>query len=148
MNEGVYRDEFIAILDSKPPRLDEVREPFIKALAAVGQTFPDQKQAVHSIIDKHTADIAVGKVDPVDGLYQMLKESTLKGDMVSWMQRPAEEQGAEEFITLYWTIWQVEEMVYDENSGKRAEVELRKLSEEVRQAAILWQAKHGQLKEQ
>jgi hypothetical protein len=53
MDSGIWRDEFLAVLDSEPI-LREVSHPFERCLDALGVSVISIEQAVFLIVDHHT----------------------------------------------------------------------------------------------
>jgi hypothetical protein len=63
MNKGIWRDEFLAVLDSEPI-LREVSYPFERCLDALGVKVISIEQAVFLIVDHHTHEIATAIQPP------------------------------------------------------------------------------------
>lgn len=148
MNQGVYRDEFIAIMDSKPPRLDDVREPFVKVMTALGYPLLDQDNATRCIIDYYTASIAEGAIDPLTGLKLLFSESYQNiRNAPGWTTQVLDKFDGKRIETLYWTIWQIEECAFEEISQAKADKEISEQLEEIKKEAIRWQTAHGGIRE-
>ena len=68
MNEGVFFNEFIDIIDSQPPTLIDVLDPYKKFLNFLNISMPTQENAILIIVDHHTERIVNNKVDELKGL--------------------------------------------------------------------------------
>ena len=64
MKTGLWRDEFLAMLDCQPI-LREVTQPFGDCLHALGVTVKSYEEALLAIVDFHTRAIALGMAAPL-----------------------------------------------------------------------------------
>lgn len=93
--DGIYADEFIDIMESKPARIDDVFPPFIAFLQKEGIPIPTKDQALWQIIGHHLHRIASGAADPIAELRALtceIDEEEIVGDTY----------GVEHLFGLYW----------------------------------------------
>jgi hypothetical protein len=103
LNEGVYSDDFIGIMDSKPARLDEVLPPFIAYLQHEGIPIPTIDDAVWQLIAHHVNRIASGEADPIEELQELISDVYWDYDFHPHTKKyKGDSHGIEYLVGLYW----------------------------------------------
>jgi hypothetical protein len=103
LNEGVYSDYFIDIMDSKPARLDEVLPPFIAYLQHEGIPIPIKDDAVGQLIGYHVDRIASGNGDPIKELEELISDVYWDYDFHPHTKKyVGDSHGIEHLVGLYW----------------------------------------------
>lgn len=140
LNEGRYDDEFINIIDSMPPRMDEVMPSFLRLLDRLGVKVPAIDKAVWLLIDHYTARIADGIIDPIEGLKRLIADIYWDYDFHSRTREfLGDSHGIENLIGLYWgyddMMDGVGEMFYNGKTGFEG---LKELKQEIVSEARRW----------
>jgi len=101
--DGVYSDEFIVIMDAKPPTRADVLPPFKAYLEAEGISVPTKDQAVWQLIAHHVLRITSEAVAPLAGLQDLISEVYHDYDFyTSTRKYIGDSHGIEHLIGLYW----------------------------------------------
>jgi hypothetical protein len=103
LTDGIYSDEFIGIMDSKPARLDEVLPSFTTYLQREGISVPTKDQAVWQLIAHHVSRIASGTADPITELQELISDVYWDYDFhTPTREYVGDSHGIEYLIGLYW----------------------------------------------
>ena len=146
VTEGICPDGFLEVLESNPPRLDEVREPFARMLRQLGAEILDQEAAVWAIIDHHTARIASHQAGAFEGLAQLISDVYWDVDFHSAAKGYlGDSHGIEHLIGLYWAYSDMLECPTEAwLNDKTADEALTELQSAIQAEAKRWQERYSQ----
>jgi hypothetical protein len=145
MDEGIYHDDFLEVMDLKAPRMDQVIQPFLRTLKRLGIEAPEKEEAVWLLIDHHTSRIAMQKVEAIEGLKQ-LKTDIYKGYNLQTLTKKyvGDSHGIEHLIGLYWGYQEMlerpNEVTYGGMTGSEG---IEKIECEIVLEAKRWKKKYS-----
>jgi hypothetical protein len=140
IEDGVYSDDFLAIIDSNPPTLTDVLAPFRTYLHRTGILFPDKEAAVWQIIRHHVARIVDGTTSPFEGLELLIADVYWDYDF----HKPTtkflgDSHGIEHLFGLYWGHDDMVERPSEVScNGKYGEQGFQELEKEILKSSKDW----------
>lgn len=131
INKGVYFDSFYDVLYPDYDSEQVVGPAFERALVSLGVTIPDYESSVWIIIRYYLNKIASTRVDPYEGLSELMKEMYWKYDFHSkTRQYLVDSHGLQNLIGLYWAYDDLTDtsvdVSFNEKVGEEAVEELKK----------------------
>ena len=103
LNEGVFAEEFIGIINANPVTMTEVEQPLIAYLASHGIAIPTKDDAVWTLTRHHISLVLSGEVDPIEQLKAWMDEVYWAYDFDANSQEALGDcRGLEELIGTYW----------------------------------------------
>jgi len=146
LSEGVFCDEFLTVIDSDPPTLEEVLVPFQVYLRREGVALPDKDRAVWLILHHHIGQIAAGTVAPYGGLKCIINDVYWDYDFQGQTKEfLGDSHGIQQLVGLYWGRDDLLDRPTEVScNGKYGEEALREHDQEVRKAAKVWMEEFGE----
>lgn len=145
LDNEVYSDDFIDILDSNPTRMNEVVAPLTSYLNSIGIRIPNSEQAVWDLIAYHALAIAEGKIDPLKGLNSMIRDVYWNYDFSnSTREYLGDSHGIEQLIGYYWGYEDlVERPTEVSGNGQYGDDAIVELKKEIKREALQWTELYG-----
>ena len=140
LKDGVYSDNFIDIIDSKPARLADVLPLFREYLESEGISVPSQEDGVWQIIAYHLSRIASGQVDPLSELEILISEVYWDYDFHSVTTKYiGDSHGIEQLVGFYWGYDDMQDRLEDLScNGKHGEAGVREMKKEIVKCSEEW----------
>jgi hypothetical protein len=138
MKTGLWRDEFLEILDSEPI-LREVTKPFRRCLDALGVAVDGYEEALLAIVDWHTRAIVSGKEVWLQSLFWDLEGFDFS---ISWDRRLLDANDA----SVLWDLYQESgAFLFDDSDPTRPDRDkvCRAYRLSIQQEAVRWQKARG-----
>lgn len=142
MNEGLYYDEFLDIIDTKYEDSSEDFIPIFESLLKILEIeIPENKdEAVWLILKKEIGNIADQNIDPIKGLQYIMDNIYYKYDFHSQTKKYlGDSHGISKLIGLYWGY---DDMLcspqYVSCNGKYGKEAIREMKNEIIKAANDW----------
>jgi len=143
LNDSVYADEFLDIIDIKNPSLADVLPPFSKFLEKQGIDVPNKDEAVWQIIEHHIENILNGVSDPLESLCSLIKDVYWDYDFhTPTKEYLGDSHAIQDLIGLYWGYDDMKERPNEISCNNKFGVEgIAELKKEILISAKEWKEK-------